>query len=358
MPTTFINGLLVLPQELGGPQVAPLRFDGRRILSIGQVPRRNDRVLDLVGYIIYPGLINAHDHLELNHFPRSKFRDVYTNAQQWSEDFQPRLEEEPYRSLRRLPLDQRCVAGGIKNLQSGVTTVAHHNPLHKPLRRNFAVRVVQHYGWAHSFYLEPDIAGAFRRTPRSVPWMIHLAEGTDEAASHELHQLDSLGCLQENTVLIHGVGLSEADRWRTLDAGAGLVWCPSTNLYLLGKTGDVRQFVEANRLAIGTDSRLTADGDMLDELKAAYATGQITPEQIFRAVTADAARLLRLRAVGILRPGFRADFLIVPVTDEPDPHRRLIALTTPEISAVYIDGVPRFGNHEFFNYFGIRINAK
>jgi len=126
----------------------------------------------------------------------------------------------------------------------------------------------------------------------------HIAEGTDEAAADELRQLDALGCLRENTVLIHGVGLSEADRRRVLEAGAGLVWCPSTNLYLLGRTGDVRNSPQQVALAIGTDSRLTADGDMLDELKAASATGQLSPEQIFRAVTIDAAKLLRLPDVG------------------------------------------------------------
>jgi imidazolonepropionase-like amidohydrolase len=97
---------------------------------------------------------------------------------------------------------------------------------------------------------------------------------------------------------------------------------------------------------------------MLDELRAAYTTGQMTPAQIFRAVTIDAAKLLRLPDVGVLRPGYRADFLIVPATDEPDPYRRLIALTLHEISAVYMDGTPRFGSHEIFNYFGIRVNAK
>src|SRR5579859_7711184 len=338
MPTAFINALIVLPADLGGPRHTTLRFDEPRILSVDLPPARGDQIEDLSGCIVYPGLINAHDHLELNHFPRSKFREVYENARDWSLDFAPRLDQEPYLSLRSQPLEQRCLAGGLKNLRSGVTTVAHHNPLHAPLRRNFPVRVVRRYGWAHSLYLEKDPARSYRRAPRSFPWMIHLAEGTDSAAHQELAQLASLGCLHDNTVLIHGVGLDEAAQERAIQAGAGLVWCPSSNIFLLGKTAEVRRFATANRLALGTDSRLTADGDMFDELRAAYTTDQLSPEALYRAVTIDAARLLRLHRLGEIRPGFLADLLVVAVDGNPDPFERLVTLGSRDVIAVYVNG--------------------
>jgi cytosine/adenosine deaminase-related metal-dependent hydrolase len=341
MPTAILNALIVLPPEQGGPRTTPLRFDRSRILSLDQPPRRGDTILDLEGRMVYPGLVNAHDHLEMNHFPRTKFRPKYDNAHQWGQDFTPQLDEEAFASLRRQPLDHRCQVGGIKNLRSGVTTVAHHNPLHKPLlHKDFVVRVVQRYGWAHSLYFEQEVLRTYRATPRGAPWMIHLAEGTDEVAARELAQLDMLGCLKSNTVLIHGVGLTEADRYHAILAGAGLVWCPSSNLFLLGQTAVVGAFAEAGLLALGSDSRLTADGDMLDEIKAASATGQITPEQLFRAVTTDAARLLRLKAVGALLPGFLPDFFITRRAD--DPYMALTQLDSKDIEAVCIGGVPRY----------------
>ncbi len=341
MVIAFVNALIVLPPDLGGPRYTTLRFDRPRILSIDRPPAKRDRTIDLNGAIVYPGLINAHDHLELNHYPRSKFREVYENAREWSLDFTPRLDQEPYLSLRQMPLTWRCLVGGLKNRYSGVTTVAHHNPLHSPLRsRDFPVRVVQRYGWAHSLYLEPDVKNSYRRTPRAFPWMIHLAEGTDTAAHDELDQLDRLGCLQANTVLIHGVALDAAQQERVIEVGAGLVWCPSSNLFLLGKTADVQRFAKARRLALGTDSALTADGDMLDELRAAYTTGQLTAEEIFRAVTIDAARLLRLHQVGEIRPGFLADLIVVVAMDNLDSYTRLVTLKSGDVLACWRKGQP------------------
>ena len=352
MSTALINALIVLPPESteGESRVMPLRFDRERILSLDTPPRRTDRVIDLAGLAVYPGLVNAHDHVEMNHYPRTKFRPVYANAAQWGMDFTPRLAEEPFRTLRKLPLAEQCHMGGLKNLHSGVTTVAHHNPLHRPLRRpDFPVRVVRRYGWAHSFAFEKgDLRDSYHRTPRDAAWMIHLAEGTDSAAAEELTRLAALGLLRSNTVMIHGVGLSAADRQRALEVGAGLVWCPSTNAFLLGATAQVVDFAMAGKLALGSDSRLTADGDLLDELRAAYATGQITAAQLFRAVTTDAAQMTRAPHAGSLLPGNLPDFFVTPATPavQSDPYRALIDLRPADILSVWIGGNVRYTKSE------------
>ncbi|MEL6308550.1 MAG: hypothetical protein AAFQ52_10445, partial [Chloroflexota bacterium] len=102
--------------------------------------------VDLEGYTLFPGMVNAHDHLELNHYPRTKFREVYDNAHQWGEDVNAQLDSEPFRTLRRYPLKDRLFIGGLKNLLCGATTVAHHGPKYREMyARDFPVRVLKNY---------------------------------------------------------------------------------------------------------------------------------------------------------------------------------------------------------------------
>src|SRR5438093_13677458 len=96
--------------------------------------------VDLDGHLILPGLINAHDHLEFNLFPRLG-RGPYPDARAWARDiYHPK--QSPIRDHLRVPLPVRLRWGGIKNLLAGVTAVCHHNPYEaRVLEREFPVRV-------------------------------------------------------------------------------------------------------------------------------------------------------------------------------------------------------------------------
>jgi cytosine/adenosine deaminase-related metal-dependent hydrolase len=308
---------------------------------------RARHTIDASHLIFYPGLINAHDHLEFNHYPRTRWRERYDNASAWATDMQPQLDKEPFITLQKMPLEDRCLIGGLKNLLSGVTTVAHHNPPHKPLFKDwFPVRVLQRYQWTHSLYLVPgsEIQKAYHRTGRGV-FMLHLAEGTDQAANDELIQLESLGCLSERTLLIHGVGLRGENLQKAVQESAGLVWCPSSNLFLLGQTAPVQEWYKAGKLALGSDSRLTADGDLLDELRAAHATGGLDPEALFHLVTDYPARLLKLPQVGDLQPGMRADVLALRQPIQGNVYEQLIQSWRTDIEWVMRDGKILWGRN-------------
>jgi len=276
-------------------------------------PSRKSIPLDLSGYVLFPGMINAHDHLELNHFPRTKFRERYENAHQWGEDVSQRLDEEPFKTLRAYPLEDRCFIGGLKNLLCGALTVVHHNPPHKPLfRSDFPVTVLKRYGWVHSlhFSTEAEIVASYQQTPPDIPWFIHLAEGTDATAASEYRRLKQLGCVGDNTYLIHGVGIMDADDRERAQSGAKLIACPTTNLYLLGKSVVYSSLAFLNML--GSDSRLTADGDLLDELRTFHALYPRIPNPFAYVYHAPE------RHLGLRPHKFRREFIWWDAGDAPD----------------------------------------
>lgn len=336
-PLTFVNARVVLPE---GRLARTLRIRGSRIDGVDVAPDKGDAIVDLDDSFVFPGLINAHDHLELNSQPRLKWRERYDNASEWFADFQPRFDSDPALAVTRpATLDDRVWVGGLKNLLSGVTTVCHHNPIHRPLRKRFPVRVVTNFGYSHSLHIDGEaVAESHRQTPREWPWMIHAAEGLDQAAQSELETLDRLGCLSANSVFIHGVAFCRASADRVISAGAGLVWCPSSNQFLFHATADVRAFDDADRLALGSDSRLSGEGDLLDELKSAHATRQLSAEGLARTVTTGAASLLRLPA-GRVAAGAPADLTIVrPLA--PCPFDSLVSAGRGDLQMTMIDGKP------------------
>ena len=115
---SFVNARVVVD----GAIADSLRWS-TRILSIGERPKARDTVIDLGGAAVLPGLVNAHDHLELNHYGRLKCRDRYDNASAWIADLRPRLSADPAISEgRAYPLIERVFIGGLKNLLAGATT--------------------------------------------------------------------------------------------------------------------------------------------------------------------------------------------------------------------------------------------
>ena len=223
--------------------------------------------LDLEGLQVLPGMINAHDHLEFALFPRLGHRH-YTNATEWAHDiYHP--DESPVREQLQVPKPLRLLWGGLRNLASGVTSVFHHNPCEPVFDDDFPVRVVKRFGWAHSLAFESNVRDRYNATPPGAPFLIHSGEGTDQDAAEEIFKLHELGVLTERTVLIHAVGFSAAGWELIRETGASVVWCPRSNLFTLGRTLSREVIASGIPITLGTDSPLTAEGDFLDEIRAA-----------------------------------------------------------------------------------------
>jgi cytosine/adenosine deaminase-related metal-dependent hydrolase len=339
--------------------------DGQLAFSEGCVAENSFGALriDLHGDCVFPGFINAHDHLQLNAIPRLEHAEPFPNSYAWIDAFDAHRRRARVVSAVAVAIDMRMRQGALKNVLAGATTVAHHDPWHSAFDdTDFPVDVVRRYGWAHSLGLGlglatdggatrygPGVRESFCATAADAPWMIHLAEGTDDGANDELTQLDAMECLAANTVVIHGVGLRATDIDRIIAQGAGAVWCPSSNLEMLGATLDPRSLFDARRLALGTDSRLTGARDLLDEVALAAANSDLAPNELLRLVTSDASGVLRLSDRGALSVGQRADCVIIRALE--DPYEGLLRTDRSAIRAVVRGGAPVIADPDFADWF-------
>jgi cytosine/adenosine deaminase-related metal-dependent hydrolase len=278
-------------------------------------PSEGEPVIDLRGFLLLPGLINAHDHLEFSLFPKLG-NGPYPNAKVWAADIY-RPGDAPVREHLSVPKSVRLMWGGVKNLLSGVTTVAHHNPYDAQFECGFPVRVVRRFGWAHSLDFSPDLAKCYRATPAHWPFILHAGEGTDARARSEVRRLDGLGVLRRRTVLVHAIAVGRSDVDLLRARRSSIIWCPSSNLSTYGATLKREIFSAGLPLALGTDSALTAQGDLVDEVNAAQQNGSAAAEDVYQMVTAQAARVLRLtEGQGCIKDGGVADLVAVADTGQ------------------------------------------
>ncbi len=334
-----------------GESRAPLSIADGRIGASS--PARAYRV-DLRNHVIAPSLVNAHEHLHLNAVPPLPTGAPFANSYAWIAAFQAHFRNPFVVAALAVPKTLRLRHGGLKNLLAGTTCVAHHDPWHPALdMEDFPVALLRDYGWSYALgwpAYGPPAWRSFDATPADRPWMIHLAEGTDAIARAELSQLDALGCLASNSVLVHGVGLRERDIDRIIETGAAVIWCPVSNRNLLGRTLDPRRLQAAGRLALGSDSRLSGARDLLEELRSVVAMNELGARAALALATTDAARILRLSRRGHLAAGAHADLLVV-ADRGGDAARSVAGIERSQIRAVVRDGVPRIADPDFAGWF-------
>jgi cytosine/adenosine deaminase-related metal-dependent hydrolase len=325
-----------------------VRVSNGKVEDLGPklAPRRGETVLDCSGFFIYPGLINSHDHLQFSLYPRLG-EPPYENAYAWGKDLHARWRDK-IDSIERIPFRLRLLWGAWKNLFSGVTYVVNHEPYSWRFRFRFPVSVHRRYTFAHSLQFEPNLARTLSLRKPSTPFMIHLAEGVDSCAASELSELDNLGGLDERTVAVHCVGISENDTLILEKAKSSVVWCPSSNMFLFGQTALVQKLSARVPFALGTDSTLTGSETMFDELRAAYVASDFPPCKLFELVTDAPRRIFALNhSAGELMPGGPAGLFLLKKS-AADPFETLLGATPGQIMLLVKGGVIAFFDPKSF----------
>ena len=189
---------------------------------------------------------------------------------------------------------------------------------------------------------------------------IHAAEGPYEGqrtlAEHgatPIRLLDKLGVLGPRMIRVHCVWLDDEELRLMADRGAGLAYCPSSNMIL----GDgITRITEMKALGLliglGTDGGCTNNRlSVFDEMRMAallqkvrHLDGTRLPaEQAFAMGTVDGGRLLGLPA-GDIAPGMLADLVAVDL-EHPSLHPRthllknvVYAMSHQAVTDVWVHG--------------------
>jgi ubiquinone/menaquinone biosynthesis C-methylase UbiE/cytosine/adenosine deaminase-related metal-dependent hydrolase len=316
-------------------------IDDGRIAVIRDKADTTAQVLNLQDYVLLPGLINSHEHLEFGLFPklgRPAGAPPYRNSTEWAKEIHL-VHSGVIERYRQIPKTTQLWWGAIRNLLCGVTTVCHHNPLHEDLiASDFPVRVLSRFGWSHSLAFDPDLVEKFQSTPREYPFILHAAEGIDEESRNELSRLDQMEVLDERTVVVHGLASTAMEISLINRRSASLVVCPTSNCFLFAKTLSRELLASVKCLALGSDSPITASGDLLDEVHYLHAETGLDSNMIYSMVTSSPAEMFHLRdGQGQIVECGVAD--LIAVRGQYDtPARAVSELTFGDVSLVLLAG--------------------
>jgi cytosine/adenosine deaminase-related metal-dependent hydrolase len=318
-------------------------------------------VIDTHGFI-YPGLIDLHNHLTWNVFPRWSAGTLTKNRYEWQamDAYAARLSG--YQSKLR---DSGCDGerfAEVKALVWGATSTVGSLPLPctKGLARNldyysgfFGTEVNKEPLQYRVFPLElkeSDEKSVRDALTADKPVVAHLCEGVDASAARELRMARAHGFLTKGFIIIHGVPLKDKDFAELGKNGVGFVWSPRSNIELYGATADVASARKYVTLAIAPDWSPSGSNGMIEELRyaAIWNDQQFPPiftnKELVLMATANPAKLARLESkTGRLAKGLAADYVIVRASAR-DPYQALIYAAHEDILAVAVAGRPLYGD--------------
>lgn len=302
-----------------------IRIDGERIAAVysGDQNSGDQTAIYFENCLAFPGLINSHDHLDFNLFPQLG-NSHYKNYLDWGTGLHQQ-NSAVIQAILKIPKALRARWGVYKNLLNGITTVVQHGEV---LTVNHApINLFNQCYSLHSVGLEKRWKYKLNKPfIPDYPFVIHIGEGTDELSFKEINQLLRWNLLKRKIVGVHGVAMNmeQAGRFEAL------IWCPDSNFFTLGKTAPIDKVKTVTKVLFGTDSTLSADWSIWDQLRRARATGLLTDTELTDAVSTLPAAVWGLNDNGMLKEKHYADLVISKKKNPADGHTEAFFATDPE----------------------------
>jgi cytosine/adenosine deaminase-related metal-dependent hydrolase len=313
--------------------------------------------------IVYPALINTHDHLQGNYLPRvgPKEGNYYLNWLPWDNDLKA---SDTFTERSNLSREDLYLLSAYKNLFSGALTVNDHFPraLNGTILPKLPIRAITHYALAHeaSSYdlnwgdgLEVEHKMAIEN---NWPFITHLSEGFDEEAMNGVNYLKKMKFLDKHCLFIHCIGFSDEDIQKVAKAGASVSWCAASNMFMFNVTCKIRKFLQAGvNVTIGTDSSASGSINLLAEMhydRELYRElyGEDLPAKtLFEMTTANAAKAFWMdKQTGTLDEGKLGDIIVLKANNS-DPFENFANAGMDDIELLILAGKPIYGEMRFID---------
>jgi cytosine/adenosine deaminase-related metal-dependent hydrolase len=331
------------------------------------------------GGILFPGLIELHNHLSYNALPLWSVPKLFQHRDQWStyKDYRPMISGpmtvigESRNSLGQAALlpalvryvECKCLLGGVTTSQgimlaSNAGVQRFYRGLIRNVEQTDDPTLAEAQGRIADVVAKDAKKFLTRLQKEDSCFLLHLSEGVTDpsqplsiARKHFLALEIKKGewALNDTFCGIHSAGLLPEDFAVLAQQQSSMVWSPLSNLLLYGGTARVDAARAAGvKIGLGSDWSPTGSKNLLGELKVAWLysqnvlNGLFTARDLVAMATSDAARILKWKGLlGTIAAGARADLLVIDGSG--DPYDALIHAKETAIRLVMINGVARYG---------------
>ncbi|MGZ3472975.1 MAG: amidohydrolase family protein [Polyangiales bacterium] len=332
--------------------------------------------------VVYPGLIDTHQHADYNHLPVWKHPKHYENRNHWRDhetlydDF--KVPHKPFGSTNKPNETLSELYAELRLLMSG--TVAVSGTAGALLSDTSISRLVRNVDSSNTTnsklsagYVDPDIDTVIVKSDGTVDdtktkahtttivskfgnpsyrsFVPHLSEGIDSKARAEFDEALAVGVITDKTSIVHCTGCSTAQFAQMAKSKAGLIWSPRSNIDLYGQTANVTTAKKLGvTIALGCDWTPSGSMNPIGELQCArhlnetYYDHTFAESELVAMSTINAAKALHVDdELGQIAPNYWADLTVVS-GDRTKPFRALLDATATQIRLVTIKGQALYGD--------------
>lgn len=301
----LINNIQIINNAQNSSQI---RIKGSKITEVNlfnflKNENYNELSFNFSNAIAFPGLVNSHDHLEFNLFPKLGNR-IYSDYIDWGNDINI-VNKEQIKMIKQVPKDLCYHWGLYKNLICGVTTIINHGKI-LDTQNNKLPDVYSNYNYLHSLSIEKKWKIKFLFKLNRLPVLIHIGEGTNKESINEIDELIKWNIFDKDLIGIHAIVMNEFQSKQF----KAIIWCPDSNSFLYNKTANIPLLKKHTNILFGTDSTLSADWNLWNHLRLARDLNYLNEDELFFSISETASKIWGLKSKGKIKINNSADIVI------------------------------------------------